>query len=512
MSKGKLLIINMSAGILSMLISMSVSFFLSPYIVRTVGTEAFGFVQLSTNILSYFTIVTIALNSMSSRYISIAYFSDDIQSAKEYFSSNFFANVVLCMIYIPILSIFISNISRFLRISPALISDVRLLMVFLCLSFLISMLCNSLKVSYYVKNKLYISSLVEIGGHLVRAIMLIFLFSFFPPNIAFISLTTLVIGLFTNTMHIYFKQKLIPDLHLRKAFFQLSKVKQLLLSGLWNSVSQVGAILQSGVDLLLTNLMVSPADMGIMAIVKTIPTLTNNLLVAMIAAFFPDMTQQYATGQNAALAFNVKRAIRITGFFITVPVALAMGFGKTLFSCWFPTQDPQLLQSLSFITLMPWLVVGPTSVLYQLFTILNRVKPNSFVMLGKGLLQVLLVYILLRTTTLGISAIVWTSSVLSILQIVLYSLPFCAKYIDQKWFVFFPDTFRGLLGGLVSCVLAFLFNSSIVNPSWLMLFVFGGIAGLLGLGINAFLVLTKGDRQVVLRVLRKKLTGNREHT
>ena len=73
-SKSKQLLINIIASFVAFGVSMGINFFLSPYIVKTVGTEAYGFVQLANNFINYFSILTIALNSMSSRFISVSYF------------------------------------------------------------------------------------------------------------------------------------------------------------------------------------------------------------------------------------------------------------------------------------------------------------------------------------------------------------------------------------------------------------------------------------------------------
>ena len=53
-SQSKQLIINMSASFIAYGVSLFISFFLSPYIVRTIGVEANGFVGLANNFVSYY--------------------------------------------------------------------------------------------------------------------------------------------------------------------------------------------------------------------------------------------------------------------------------------------------------------------------------------------------------------------------------------------------------------------------------------------------------------------------
>ena len=87
MNRTKQLIINMSANFVSFGVSLLISFFLSPYIVRTVGVEANGFVTLANNFVSYAGLITIALNSMAGRYITISVAKGDEAETNKYFNS-----------------------------------------------------------------------------------------------------------------------------------------------------------------------------------------------------------------------------------------------------------------------------------------------------------------------------------------------------------------------------------------------------------------------------------------
>ena len=65
--------VNMVATILSYGISLGISFFLTPYIVSRLGAAAYGFLGLSNNIIGYTSLITVALNSMAGRFVSIHY-------------------------------------------------------------------------------------------------------------------------------------------------------------------------------------------------------------------------------------------------------------------------------------------------------------------------------------------------------------------------------------------------------------------------------------------------------
>ncbi|WP_347979532.1 hypothetical protein, partial [Lactococcus formosensis] len=91
-SSNQQMIINLGAAIVVFLVNALISFFLSPFIVRELGAEANGFVQLAMNFVSYIAIIMAALNSMSSRFMTVAYHSKNYTKMNEYYSSTFAGN------------------------------------------------------------------------------------------------------------------------------------------------------------------------------------------------------------------------------------------------------------------------------------------------------------------------------------------------------------------------------------------------------------------------------------
>ena len=92
MQKNRQLTINMAANFINFGISLCISFFLSPYIVRTIGVEANGFITLANNFVSYTSLITIALNSMIGRFVTISLTEKKTDDANRYFTSALFAN------------------------------------------------------------------------------------------------------------------------------------------------------------------------------------------------------------------------------------------------------------------------------------------------------------------------------------------------------------------------------------------------------------------------------------
>ena len=86
-------LLNIVTGLGAVVVGFAVSFFLSPFIVRHLGAEANGFAQLASNFVMYASLLTLAFNSMASRFVTVAYHQGNMDEARRYYSSVFVANL-----------------------------------------------------------------------------------------------------------------------------------------------------------------------------------------------------------------------------------------------------------------------------------------------------------------------------------------------------------------------------------------------------------------------------------
>lgn len=507
MLKNKQLLINFIATIISFVINALINFILSSYIVKNVNAEAYGFVQLANTFITYFTVITIAINSMASRFISISYYKEDYDEAKSYYSSTFWANIIIMALALPIIILFIANIESFVKISPELITDVKWLFVFLAGNMYLGLITTNLTVSFYIKNKLHLQAIINAISHILKAVLLYLLYLKFPPYVAFIGLTTFIASAFIQTASLYYKNKLIPEIKIGKC--DLKKIKTLLMSGLWNSITRIGNILSDGLDLLITNLFLDATSMGILAIVKTIPNIISNVLNSLVSIFMPSMTKVYATGTSKEFTKETKKAMNFVGIFLNLPIICLIVLGDVLFTLWFPTQDATLLHVLSILAISHWIVIGPVSIVHNVFTVINKIKVNSILVCITGLLNVGIVYVLLKTTSLGLYAIVAVSTSLSIIRNLFYTLIYGAKYIGEKWWTFFPEIFKSLLSIGIDLAIGITLKQ-IINPaSWMDLIIVAAILCLISFVVNCLVSVSNEDKKMYFsKIMNRKGVKN----
>ena len=157
----KQVLINMVAQIIAFTINMGISLFLTPFIVENIGAEANGFVSLANNFIQYAQLFTIALNSMAGRFIAIKVYEKNKEETFKYFSSVFWANLILSVILTIIFTFIIVFLEHFVQISDGLVVDVKILWTFIFLNFIISIFTSIFNISTFVKNRLDLNSIVN---------------------------------------------------------------------------------------------------------------------------------------------------------------------------------------------------------------------------------------------------------------------------------------------------------------------------------------------------------------
>ena len=351
LNRNQQLIVNMSASIVAYGVSLFISFFLSPYIVLTIGVEANGFVSLANNFVSYANLITLALNSLAGRYITISVINGNKKRTDTLFSSVFFANLIIASVLAAVGVFVIVFLERLINVPTALIADVKLLFACLFLNCLVSIIGSVFSVATFARNKLYLESLRNIEANLARALVIIGLFALCDPKVSYVGLGSLISGVYVLFCNFHYTQTLLPEVRIKRRSFEWRTVWELIRSGVWNTITRLGQLLLDGLDLLITNLFIDSTAMGIMSLSKTVPSLISGILSSIVGVFSPDFTILYAQNNKEELLNSIHRSMKIMGAFINVPIVILIVCGEEFFRLWQPTQDAQLLQQLFILNI-----------------------------------------------------------------------------------------------------------------------------------------------------------------
>lgn len=499
--QNKQLVINMLAQVIVFLVQMGINFLLTPFIVKSLGVEAYGFVGLSNNIIGYLQLATVALNSMAGRFITIEYHKGNIEQANKYFSSVFYSNVVISVI-LGIISIGLLIFLEYLiHIPENLVVDVKWLLALLSLNSLLTLIFNVYIVSPFIKNRLDVTSVRNLISNLIRAAVILFLFGLFTSHLWYIGCSTLICGIYLIIANVKIKNKLTPELGVNLRCFDFEKVKTLLMSGVWNLVGKLGDLLQRGLDLLFANWFINATAMGILSITTQIPFLILSVLGLFTSSFAPSLTKDYAKGDSDAMISELFKSIRILSICFLVPISVLYIYGDVFYKLWMPTQNAQLLQRLTICGTFALLVTSPLDGLWNIFTVTNKIKGSSLFMIINSLavfLTVLLGLLFTDDVTTKMFIIATVRSLYGVIRGLLFLPIYGAYCMKQKRTLFYRSIFKSLLGLIVTLGICLSLRLLYVPEGWPGLFFASFVVGIMSLAIGGFLVLTKNDKRFIM--------------
>ena len=504
MNKGKQLFINLATTLVGLVVNTLIGFGLSKYIVATIGEDAYGFVSLANSFIMYATILTTAINSMASRFITISVQRGNHEEANKYFSSVLISNAVIIGVLVIPATALIAWLEKIINISDRLVTDVKLLFLFIILNFFVSLIGGVFAVATYCTNKLYLTSLRTMESNILKALVIVGLFVFLKPATFYIGLATLISGIYVVLFNVKYTKQLLPDIKIRSKNFSLQKIKELLSSGVWNSITNLGNVLADGLDLIISNIAVNASTMGIVALAKTPGNVINIVISSISNVFQPQIISCYSENDTDGVVAETKQGMKITGIFGNIPFAYIVVFGYAFCKLWVPEVDLELLYQLSILTFLNILCGGIVSPLYNIFTIINKVKGNAILNVGSGFLSTALVFLLISTTDLGVYAIVGVSALVGLIKGLIIVPAYAAKCMNISMMTFFGTVLRYLFSTAVITAIFFALKAIMAVENWLWLLVSVMICGVVGLIVNYLVLFNRSDRERFINIFISK--------
>jgi O-antigen/teichoic acid export membrane protein len=506
LGKTKALVINTLASFVTFAVGLGIAFFFTPFLTDTVGEEAYGFVSLGNNVINYITILTVALNSVAGRFITVEYHKGRKKEASEYFSSVLVSNILAIPVILVIMVPLILNVEHLLNISPELVTSVKYLFVFILCNFIITLIATAYNVATFITNRLYLSSIANIITSLLRVFLLCLLFGFLPANVAYIGLSTCICSFVGLVINMYYTRLLIPDIKISRTLAHWAKVKELIAAGIWNSISRLSQVLSDGLDLIITNLWISSYLMGELSIAQQMPTYISTLLNLLINLFNPNLTEYYAKNDKEALIKELKVSMKFSAFFANIIFCGIAVFGRYFVQLWVPNQDVDLIYALLIIIMMSLLVSGVTTSLNNVFLVTNRLKVNSIFWLMVSFVNVALVFLLLNTTNLGIFAVAGVSRVTGILGNLIFVPLYASWCLKVRWNTFYPIIFRYMATTGIMAVIFYAIKMVYRIPiNWMTFILLCAIAGCVGIAINFLVLFNRNERKLMLTKIQSKI-------
>lgn len=488
---------------LAYLVNYGITLVLTPYITKTVGTEAYGFVTMAKQFVQYAAIVTTALNTFAARYIGLAWHNREPDKANTYFASVFWGNIALGGGILLLSGLLIPLMDRAILMPPALAGDIKTLFLVTFLGFFITTAFSVFGCAAYVCDRTDLTGLFKTVSYLVNAGVLLLTYALFPAKVLYVGIGTAAAAAVVGLSDLFISRRYLKGLSVSRAHFSLKAVKRLMLDGLWQSLNMVGDLLNNGLDLLVCNQMLTSLAMGQLAIAKTIHAIIHGFYTVVEQAFIPRFLRRYAEGDLKKLVNEFKIAMKASGLLANVIFAGFAALGLSYYRLWIPGEDIDTIYRLTLVTISVCIPSGAVHPLYYIYTLTVKKKVPCFVTVAGGVCNVIGMYVLIRFFGMGVYAVAWTTvAVMCVINFITNPL-YMAHVLGVPKATFYPDILRNTVSCGVLTAVFCLLKSLYAPDGWLGLIGCAAAYALIGAPLHLLIACNREQRAALMGIVKR---------
>jgi membrane protein EpsK len=442
------LIVNLVSNIAIFGFNGLINFWYVPYLRDHLGTGAYGLVPLVSQITSYMVVITATLNSATGRYVTLAFEQNDEEEANRYFNTSLFGSVLLVLLLIPLALWATAGLGSIINMPAGLETQTRWLFLCTVAAFFLGTLQSPFGVACFCRNRFDLLNTIGLVQQIARVGFVVVFFSILAAQIWQVGVAALLAMFFGWGWSIRLWRRLTPSLRISLPHFSGRALKNLCAMGGWVGVNYLGVILYLSIDLLVVNRMFGTEAGGRYALVMPWSILLRTLVGVIGTIFGPTMIAYYARNDFDGLALYGRRAVKLVGLLMALPIALICGFSTPLLQTWLGPKFTDLawLMTLMTVHLSFNLAVTP---LFSVQAATNRVRTPALVTVVMGFGNLGLAILLAGPVGWGLYGVAAAGAIALTVKNFLFT-PFYAAYILHRRL----STFWGEMAPIVIATIA----------------------------------------------------------
>jgi membrane protein EpsK len=502
------LIVNLVTNIGVFGFNVLVGVWYTPYLIRHLGTDAYGIIPLISQITSYMIIVTATLNSATNRFVTLALEQNDDEEANRYFNTALFGSGLLVLLLVPVAAWATMDLGRIVNVPEGQETQTRWLFVCTVIGFFLGALQAPFGVSCFCRNRFDLQNLIGLVQQIVRVGLVVAFFSILTPQIWHVGVAALVAMFFGWGWSIRFWRRLTPTLRISLAHFSRKAFTGLFSMGGWVAMNYLGVILYVSIDLLVVNRMFGTEAGGRYAAVLQWSALLRMLVGVVGTIFGPTMLTFYAQNDFEGLCHYGQQAVKLVGLLMGLPIALICGFSTPLLQTWLGPEftDMTWLMTLMTAHLSYNLAVTP---LLSVQNVANRVRTPAIVTVIMGFGNLGLAIVLAGPMGWGLYGVAAAGAIALTMKNFVFTPLYAAYILHRPLGEFWHGTVRIIAATIATAVACKVLAATWDVSGWLHLAFFGALVSAGYAAVTYFVLLNREERLLAWSMVPKKFAIGR---
>jgi len=385
---------NIFANQLGFLVSIAVTFFLSPYVVHTLGDARYGIWSLIVSFTGHYGLLTFGIQGALTRYMAYASASEDHARMSGYLNTALYL-LLLSAGLIVVAGIIIAFLLERIFIIPAdLITEAKTASLLVAINAASTFATAGFHSVLVANQRFGIINGIGIVSSLVRVAFTVWLLE---RGYGIIGLAILAIGLtiLTGIVQFHIVKKTYLGLKLSLRLASRSYLKELMDYGLKSFVIGIAVVLIYQCDLFVIGIYLPPGEITIYSLGATLVAYLVQWLNTIAFVFGPYATERYTKGGVGELSEFFIQGSCIMYMLAGLMVAGCLIFGEAFFTLWVGQRYTRSAAILTVLVVGQFFVAGG-KVGGSLLVGMAKIGPLAIVAICEGVCNIVLSIILIR--------------------------------------------------------------------------------------------------------------------
>jgi membrane protein EpsK len=493
-------VVNVGSNVCYAVLNTAVMVWYVPFLLHHLGVAAFGMISLANSLVMYAAIISTGLDVAIGRFLAIDLNRGDDVGANRTFNTALALSLAACAILALPAGIVTYFFPVLFKIPAGQELATQFLFASVCVTTLAAIISGNFGVASLISHRFDLRNIVRSLTSLSRAGVSALCFMIWTANLWYVAVGFIVsagVGLIGD---VAIWRSLTPQLRIARRDIDLQQLRAFMGFGGWVTVSQIGFLLLTQVDLVVVNAVLGAEMTGAYGSLLLFPTLIYTMMEMVAAVLSPAILARYAVGDVEGLRRIASRSVKMLGIGLALPIGLLCGFGRPLLILWLGSEFAHLNLLLVFLVghLTVNLAVRP---LAFVLTAYNLVKVQGLVTLALGAANLALAIAVARW---GVAWVAAAYALIYTIRNAVFLSSYCAVVMRLPRQAFYTPLLSSALGTLGVAFAAQVVSQLWWPNSWLILSVSAMAVGMAYSVIAYAISFNRSDRDLLWSLLNRK--------
>jgi membrane protein EpsK len=394
-------------------------------------------------------IVVQSLNTSVSRYITISIHKKEFKDANLTFNTALFGTLGIILLILPLVVLISYYSPYFFDIPVKQTNAVRILFLGVIGSFLLRTWSSNFGISLFAYNRLDLQYIVNTINLLIQVGLIVLLFKLYSPNLVYVGLAYLIAAIVAFGTILFFSYKIAPYLKVNIKDFRRSKVKEIIGTGGWIIINELGSLLFLEIDMIVVNKLFGTVAGGEYSIILKWSELLRAIAAMLIGVLTPLILAYYVKERKEELVNFLKVTVKLISFAMALIIGYICGFSPQLLS-WWVGPEYMKLSPLMFLMLSHLVINLPVTSLFTVNVAYNKVRIPGIIIFFMGIGNFLLAVIIPYLTGWNFYGVALAGAIMLTLKNAFFTTWYATKILEISRTTFVNSMIQGTFAMLMT--------------------------------------------------------------